>query len=66
MKESFPEMQKEFNLIHLWRMQYVRDLLKEVLKDEESQDGGWGPDITMVGKIQDAYDGLNQVIERLG
>jgi hypothetical protein len=30
------------------------DLLREVLDDEETGAGGWGPDVTMVPKLEEA------------
>ncbi len=36
------------------RLATLRTAVQQVLDDEESGDGGWGPDVTMVTVLQDA------------
>lgn len=38
------------------RIATLEDAIREVLTDEESQDGGWGPDVTMRAVLNDALN----------
>lgn len=36
------------------RIARLEGAIEQVLADEESQDGGWGPDVTMVAVLKEA------------
>jgi hypothetical protein len=36
------------------KLAILREAVQEVLDDEESRPGGWGPDVTMVAVLQEA------------
>ena len=38
------------------KLALLREAVQRVLDDEESGDGGWGPDITMVTVLREAMD----------
>ena len=40
------------------RVKKAENVIEEVLNDSESKDGGWGPDTTMRGVLQDALSDL--------
>lgn len=49
----------------LARAAFLEDAIRAVLADEESQDGGWGPDVTTVAWLRDALNAAGPAREAM-